>query len=320
MPSGVVTFLITDIDRSARLWENDPLQMADALARHDRIIEDAVSAGGGRVFKHSGDGLLAAFSTPSAAVAAAVDAQRTLLAETWTTTEPIRARMALHTGEAIVERDGDYFGPVLNRCARVLALANGAQILVTGTVADALRDRPVEAVTIEPLGEHRLRDLAQPERVAQVLHADLPRHDVPLRSLETAGNLPVQLTSFIGRDDERERLVASVARHALTTLVGPGGIGKTRLAIRTSVQLADRFSGGAWFVDLASVSENSLVAGEIVVGPRDQRRARSRRCRHARAASRRPSAVDRARQLRASDRRRRRRRGGAAVAAHLRCA
>src|SRR3974390_275179 len=171
--------------------------------------------------------------------------------------------MALHTGEAVVERDGDYFGPVLNRCARVLVLANAAQILVTGTVADALRDRPVEGVTVEPLGEHRLRDLAQPERLAQILHGDLPRHPVPLSSLETAGNLPVQLTTFIGRDDERERLVASVTDHALTTLVGPAGIGKTRLAIRTAAQLADDFGGGAWFVDLTSVSDDALVAGEI---------------------------------------------------------
>jgi predicted ATPase/class 3 adenylate cyclase/tetratricopeptide (TPR) repeat protein len=262
-PSGVVTFLITDIDRSARLWENSPERMADALARHDHLIEDAVRAHGGHVFKHSGDGLLAVFSAASTAVAAAVDAQRALMAESWTTTEPILSRMALHTGEAVVERDGDYFGPVLNRCARVLALANGTQILVTGTVADALRDRPVDSVTIEPLGEHRLRDLAQPERVAQVCHADLPRHDLPIRSLETAGNLPVQLTSFIGREEERTRLVASVRAHPLTTLVGPGGIGKTRLASRVAQEVADDFADGAWFVDLSSVSEPTLVAGEI---------------------------------------------------------
>ncbi len=118
-------------------------------------------------------------------------------------------------------------------------------------------------MTIEPLGEHRLRDLAQAERLGQVVHVDLPRHEIPLRSLETAGNLPVQLTSFIGRDDERERLAASVAQNALTTLVGPGGIGKTRLAVCAAAQLADDYAGGAWFVDLASVSENSLVAGDF---------------------------------------------------------
>jgi predicted ATPase/class 3 adenylate cyclase/DNA-binding winged helix-turn-helix (wHTH) protein/tetratricopeptide (TPR) repeat protein len=263
LPTGVVTFLITDIDRSARLWENSPREMADALARHDQLIEQAVAAHSGYVFKHSGDGLLAVFSAASTAVAAAVDAQKALLSESWTTTEPIRARMALHTGEAIVERDGDYFGPVLNRCARVLALAKGAQVLVTGTVADALRDHPTEAVTIEPLGEHRLRDLAQPERVAQVCHAALPHHDAPLRSLETAGNLPVRLTSFVGRDDERARVVRSLDRHAITTLVGPAGIGKTSLALRVAHEVADDFDGGAWFVDLSTVSEHTLVAGEI---------------------------------------------------------
>src|SRR5262249_17248553 len=171
--------------------------------------------------------------------------------------------MALHTGEAVVERDGDYFGPVVNRCARVLALANGAQILVTGTVADALRDRPVEDVTVEPLGEHRLRDLTQPERIARICHPDLPRHEVPLRALETAGNLPVELTSFIGREDERARLLESVRERPLTTLVGPGGIGKTRLALRVAQELADDFDGGAWFVDLSAVPEPSLVAGEV---------------------------------------------------------
>jgi predicted ATPase/class 3 adenylate cyclase/tetratricopeptide (TPR) repeat protein len=263
LPSGVVTFLITDIDRSARLWENSPQEMAEALACHDRLIEDAVRAHGGYVFKHSGDGILAAFAAASAAVAAALDAQRALLAEAWTTTEPIRSRMALHTGEAVVERDGDYFGPVVNRCARVLTLANGSQILITGTVADALRDRPVEEVTVEPLGEHRLRDLSQPERVARICHPDLPHHEIPLRSLETAGNLPVQLTSFIGREEERLRLAAGVSEHPLTTLVGPGGIGKTRLALQVAQQIADDFDGGAWFIDLSVVSEHSLVAGEI---------------------------------------------------------
>src|SRR5262249_799616 len=126
-----------------------------------------------------------------------------------------------------------------------------------------LRDRPVQGVTVEPLGEHRLRDLSQPERVARICHADLPHHEIPLRSLETAGNLPVQLTSFIGRDEERLRLATGVTERALTTLVGPGGIGKTRLALRVAQEIADEFDGGAWFIDLSAVSEDALVAGEI---------------------------------------------------------
>jgi predicted ATPase/class 3 adenylate cyclase len=263
LPSGVVTFLITDIDKSTRLWENDSASMASALDRHDAIIGAAVTQHGGTVFKHLGDGVLAAFSTPTHAVAAAIDAQRCFSMETWPTEEPVRSRMAIHTGEAVVERDGDYFGPVLNRCSRLVTLGHGGQILVTGIVADSLRDKPLPEVHVESLGEHRLRDFAEPERVAHVWHEATPPSFPPLLSIELVGNLPALLTTFVGRDDELKDLIEKVPAQRLTSLIGPGGIGKTRLAVEVASELQGLFDAGTWFVDLSAISDDALVSSAV---------------------------------------------------------
>jgi predicted ATPase/class 3 adenylate cyclase len=263
LPSGVVTFLITDIDKSTRLWENDAASMAVALDRHDDIIGAAIAQHGGTVFKHLGDGVLAAFSTPTHAVAAAIDAQRCFSIERWPTEEPVRSRMAIHTGEAVVERDGDYFGPVLNRCSRLVTLGHGGQILVTGIVADALRDKPLPEVHVESLGEQRLRDFAEPERVAHVWQEATPPSFPPLRSIELVGNLPALLTTFVGREDELKQLIEDVPAQRLTSLVGPGGIGKTRLAVEVASELQGRFGAGTWFVDLSAISDDALVPSAV---------------------------------------------------------
>jgi len=263
LPSGVVTFLMTDIDRSTRLWELDAPSMAIALDRHDVIIDAAVAQHGGTVFKHVGDGVLAAFSTPTQAVAAALDAQHCFAVEPWQTEEPVQCRMAIHTGEAVVERNGDYFGPVLNRCARLLTLGHSGQVLVSGVVADTLRDKPVPGVRVESLGEHRLRDLEQLERVAHVWHESQPVSFPPLRAIERIGNLPPVLTALVGRDDELKALIGAIRAQPLTTLVGPGGIGKTRLALEAASHLQAEFGAGTWFVDLSSISDAALVASAV---------------------------------------------------------
>ena len=190
MPSGTVTFLFTDIEGSTRLWQQDEVSMRAAVARHDELLRSVVAEHGGTVFSTMGDGLAAAFGAASAAVASSLAAQALLEGETWPTAVPIRVRMGLHTGEAEV-RDGDYFGTAVNRAARLMAVGHGGQVLCSSTTAGL-----VEAdVDLTDLGEHRLRDLDRPMHVFQVGE----RSFAPLRSLDAfPGNLPVQLTSFVG--------------------------------------------------------------------------------------------------------------------------
>jgi len=222
LPSGTVTFLFTDIEGSTRRWEDEAAAMRDELARHDEILRGAVEAHQGRVLKSTGDGVLAVFARAGDAVGAAVDAQVGLCAGGL---PPVR--MGVHTGVA-EERDGDYFGPTLNRAARVMAVAHGGQIVVSGTTHSL-----VEGFELIDLGEHRLRDLADAVRVFQVVHPNLRAEFPPLRSLDALpGNLPRQVTSFVGRESEVVSLAELVCRSSLLTLTGVGGVGKTRLALR----------------------------------------------------------------------------------------
>jgi len=200
LPTGTVTFLFTDIEGSARLWEEHPEGMRGALARHEALLHEAVEARQGHVFHTAGDAFCIVFSRATDALAAALDAQRALQAESWPV-GPLRVRMALHTGEA-EERGGDYFGPPLNRCSRVLTAGHGGQVLLSHTAAHLVGEALPEGAELRPLGEHRLRDLTQPEDIAQLVHPDLPEDFPPLRSLAAfAHNLPLQLTSFIGREE-----------------------------------------------------------------------------------------------------------------------
>ena len=239
--------------------------MQTALARHDAIMRQSIGANGGHVFKTVGDAFYAAFGEPAAAARAAVAAQRLLLHEHWAEMPPLRVRMALHTGEADA-RDGDYFGPPLNRVARLLAVAHGGQILLSGTVWALLRDNPPHGATAYDLGEHRLRDIAQTEHIWQLHTPDLPSVFPPLPTFgNNPNNLPAQATSFVGRDTELVALRDLLARPdvRLVTLTGPGGTGKTRLSLKIGADSLSAFANGVYFVSLASVADPTRVVAAI---------------------------------------------------------
>ncbi|HEY4410720.1 MAG TPA: LuxR C-terminal-related transcriptional regulator [Acidimicrobiia bacterium] len=257
-----MTFLLTDIEGSTIRWEEAGPQMAAAVARHYEILDAAIAAHGGQrpIEQGEGDSLVAAFDRPSAAVAAALDAQRALTEEDWPAGAGLAVRMALHTGEAQLRDDRFYVGPTIIRCARLRALAHGCQVVLSGPTADLLADGLPAGAALLPLGVHRLRDLRQPERVFQLAHPEICSHFPPLQSLDAvANNLPVQLTSFIGRDAELAEVATALADHRLVTLVGAGGCGKTRLAAQAAAELAESYPDGAWWVDLASVTDPALV-------------------------------------------------------------
>jgi predicted ATPase/class 3 adenylate cyclase len=261
--AGLSSFLITDIEGSTRLWEEHAGAMGAALAEHDRLLRSSVEACGGTVIKTTGDGLLAVFDDPIWAISAALGGQRGLRDATWGATGPLRVRMAIHAGAA-ESRDGDYFGPALNRSARILAIGHGGQILVSAVIAVLGRDRLPGPASLRDLGSHRLRDLDRPEQVFQLLAPDLPAEFPPLRSLSTRrSNLPVQLTSFVGRERELAEVDSLVGRHRLVTLIGTGGTGKTRLMLEAATRLGDRFADGTWLAELAPLGDASQIASEI---------------------------------------------------------
>ncbi|HEY2086748.1 MAG TPA: adenylate/guanylate cyclase domain-containing protein [Mycobacterium sp.] len=248
-PSGVVTFLFTDVEGSTRRWESDAEAMRAALAAHDAVLRTAVKAHGGFLFKHTGDGVCAGFSSPKAAVDAAVGAQRKLA---------LPVRMGLATGEAEL-RDGDYFGAVLNRAARVMAAGHGGQILVADSTAGLL-----SGVDLVDLGPRRLRDLPTPVGMFQVRAPGL-RTDFPsLRALDAGpGNLRPAPTSLIGRESETGEVQAAVKAHRLVTLTGVGGVGKTRLALEVAGRLVDEFPDGVWFFELAAVTDPTALPDAV---------------------------------------------------------
>ncbi len=213
--------------------------------------------------KTTGDGLHAAFALAPDAVAAALDAQRALTREEWTLPEPLMVRMGLHTGGAEL-RGGDYYGPAVNRAARVSAAAHGGQVIVSATTADLVRDEVAAEVGLVDLGEHRLRDLGRSERIVQLTHPDLPSEFPPLRSLDAyPGNLPVQRSAFIGRTDDLAEVRAALDDAPVVTLTGVGGVGKTRLALQVAADTVTRFPDGAWFVDLGPVLDAGFVAATV---------------------------------------------------------
>jgi predicted ATPase/class 3 adenylate cyclase len=266
LPSGTVTFLFTDIEGSTQLWERDRTAMASTMERHVSLLRAAVEAHGGVLFKVVGDAVQVAFPSAPSAVAAALSTQQALLAEDCGPIGPLRVRMALHAGEAQPDDRGDYLAAPLNRLSRLIAVGHGGQVLLSQSVQQLTRGALPAGTKLRDLGEHRLRDLLEPEWVFQLLHPDLPAEFPPLKSLDNRpNNLPLQPTPFLGR----EREVAAVAELLrqqsvrLVTLTGPGGIGKTRLALQTAAELLDDFPDGVFFVDLAPLTDPSVVASVI---------------------------------------------------------
>jgi class 3 adenylate cyclase len=254
LPSGTVTFAFSDIEGSTQRWDRDRSAMQDAVRRHDASMRAATAHHGGFVFKTVGDEFCMAFARPEDAVAAMLAAQRALVGQDFSAVDGVRVRMALHTGTAD-ERDRDYFGPAVNRVARLLAIGHGGQVLVSGATADlVLADLPPQA-SLRDLGEHRLKDLSRPEQVYQLLAPGLTAEFPPLRSLDALpNNLPGTLTSFVGREREIAEIAALIDKHRLVTLVGSGGIGKTRVSLQVAANLLDGSGDGVWFIELAPLS------------------------------------------------------------------
>ncbi|HEU4758573.1 MAG TPA: tetratricopeptide repeat protein [Dehalococcoidia bacterium] len=261
LPEGIITFLLTDIEGSTRLWERAPKAMRQALVRHDELIEGCVARHAGAVVRPRGEGdsRFAVFESASDAVAAACAIQRGMLSEAWPAPVELRIRIALHTGEADL-REGDYYGSVVNRCARIRAIAHGGQTLLSQATAELARDRLTQGVGLSPLGSYRLKDLQRPETVYQLLHPELPADFPPLVSIEALPtNLPVQLTSFIGREGEMMEAKRLLSASRLLTLTGSGGAGKTRLALQVAADLLDEYADGVWLVELAALADPALV-------------------------------------------------------------
>lgn len=263
LPTGTVTFLFTDLVGSTRLWDQFPAEMELALARHDEIMRSSIAAHGGYIFATGGDGFAVAFERAAGAVDAAIAAQRLLTAESWPAGMALSVRMGVHSGEAH-ERDGDYFGPALNRIGRLHAIAHGGQVVVSDATEPLVRDH----VELRDLGRHRLRDFDENTPIFQLVADGLSDEFPPLRtSAVAAHNLPSAVDEFVGRDNELRDLVSALRESRLVTLTGVGGTGKTRLALEVAALELGRFVDGVWLVELAALTEGSatpFVVADVV--------------------------------------------------------
>ena len=275
---GTVTFLLTDIEGSTRLWEQHPEGMRAALERHDALSVPIIEEHGGLLVKKRGEGdsVFAVFPRATDAVAAACEFQRRLYALEWPEGATLRVRMALHTGEAgthWVMRDGDYAGPALNRCARLRAVAYGGQVLMSEVTQGLVRDDLPPEADLKALGSHRLRDLHRPEQIFQLVCPGTPAEFPPLRSLDVLpNNLPQSVTSFIGRERELADVKELLERATLLTLTGAGGTGKTRLSLQVAADVLDHYPDGVWLVELAPLTEPALVPEAVatVLGVKEE--------------------------------------------------
>ncbi len=264
--SPMPTFLFTDIEASTRLWEEHPSEMAAALARHDSILTQIVGEAGGSVVKTTGDGIVAVFESVSDGLEASIRAQTSLSSEPWGPTGPLRVRMGIHSGETET-RDGDYFGQVMNRTARIMAAGHGGQILVSAAVARLADAGLPDGAGLIDLGAHRLKDLTLPEHLYQLAHPDLESTFPAPNTLDTRPhNLPQQGTEFLGRESELAaiQLMLEAPSTRLLTITGPGGAGKTRLSLQVAAEQLDRFRDGVFFVDM-SAERDPDAAYEAVV-------------------------------------------------------
>ena len=270
--STVTTLLFSDIEGSARLWEQDRERMAVALAGHDAVARAAVESNHGVVVKMTGDGMFAAFVDPTDAIKAALGLQRALADPASTHGVALRVRCGLHAG-SVERRDNDFFGPPVNRAARIMGAAHGGQVLLSQAVVNFVREILPAAVSLRDLGRVRLKDLATPEHVYQVVHPELRQEFPALRSLEaTPNNLPQQVTTFIGREREIAEGTTLLGKSRLVTLLGVGGLGKTRLSLQVGAEVLDDYPDGVWFVELAPVTDERRVAQAVatVLGVKEE--------------------------------------------------
>ena len=265
LPTGTVTFLFTDVQGSTRLWEQAPSQMMEALAQHDDVVERTVADHNGHIVKPRGEGdsRFVVFPNAADAVVAAVEIQRGLDDVAWATPSPIIVRIALHTGVAELE-SGDYYGAAVNRAARLRGIAHGGQVLLSRTTWDLVRDGLPDGLSTSDMGRHKLRDLTRPDHVYQVEADGLATSFPPLISLdEVPNNLPEQLTEFVGRDGELADVQQLLASSRLVTLLGPGGAGKSRLALQTAAEVSSQYRHGVFLVSLAPIDEFEEIVPTI---------------------------------------------------------
>lgn len=259
-----LTLHLTDIEGSTRLWEESPESMAVAVERHDQIVHQEVSRQRGRLIKSQGEGdsTFSVFEDPRAAVEAALAVQRAISSTEWPSI-PLRVRVALHTG-GVQRRGDDFYGPTVNRCARLRDVGHGGQVLLSGGTAELVEDALRAPSCLRDLGVHRLKDLSGEEHIFQLSHPDLPTEFPPLNSLDRRrDNLPQHLSSFVGRRDAIEHVKEALAASRLVTIAGPGGIGKTRVAIEAAREIVVHYPDGVWVINLASVTHPSFVGQAI---------------------------------------------------------
>src|SRR5512141_33519 len=264
-PTGTVTFLFTDIEGSTRLWQQKPDAMSVAHARHNEILKTIIESNDGYVFQVIGDAFCAAFHTARDALCAALESQKAVYHENWGEAV-IKVRMGIHTGEAELQKGGDYRGFLtMSRLQRLMSAAHGGQTLLSLATEELLQNDLPNGVSLLNMGARRLKDWNRPEQIFQLVIEGLPSEFPPLRALDASRhNLPAATTSFIGREKEKAEIKQAISAHRLITLTGSGGTGKTRLSLQIAADLLDQFADGVCFVELAPLTDPSLIPQTIL--------------------------------------------------------